>query len=258
MAASATAAGAVTRDLASGLRQGWRATPPEERRRFWIRLLVATLAAAGASALTALWLPGLAENGLLPGDAALDEWMDGALSLHSALWVGAFTSSAMIMPIVGVAAVLQGRRGRWERAATMFVAYLASKAIIMAGWNVWDRDRPADVAGGDIVPADLSSYPSGHAVQTWTVYGLLALWWVAASDRWWEKALVWIGLLALSAVIAVGRVRIGAHNPSDVLGGIVLGAIWLAGAAWAEAAVGRRRDGAAVDPAGPVRAGGSR
>jgi membrane-associated phospholipid phosphatase len=249
VAASATATGAVARDLASGLRRGWRDTPAEERRRFWVRLLVATLVAAGASALTALWLPGLAENGLLPGDAVMDEWMDGALSLHSALWVGALTSSAMIMPIVGVAAVLQGRRGRWERAATMVVAYLASKAIIMAGWNVWDRDRPADVAGGDIVPADLSSYPSGHAVQTWTVYGLLALWWVAASDRWWEKALVWTGLLALSLVIAVGRVRIGAHHPSDVLGGLVLGAIWLAGAAWAEAAVRQRTNRSVRTPA---------
>jgi membrane-associated phospholipid phosphatase len=237
MTESRTATARVARSFGRGARQGWRETLPDDRRRFWVRLLVATLLATGASALAALWLPGLAENGLLPGDARLDEWMDGALSLHSAIWVGAFTSSAMVMPIVAVAAILQGHRGRWERAATMVVAYIASKAIIMAGWNVWDRDRPADVAGGDIVPADLSSFPSGHTVQAWTVYGLLALWWVSASDRWWEKALVWIGLLALSLVIAVGRVRIGAHHPSDTLGGIVLGAIWLAGAAWAEGAV---------------------
>jgi membrane-associated phospholipid phosphatase len=238
--ASGTATARVAKSFGSGVRKGWRDTPPDERRRFWVRLLVATLAAAGASALTALWLPALAENGLLPGDAPLDDWMDGAMGVHSAVWLGAFTSSAMVTPILAVAAVLQGRRGRWERAATAVVAYIASKAIIMAGWTVWDRDRPADVAGGDIVPADLSSYPSGHSVQTLTVYGLLALWWVSASDRWWEKALVWIGLLALSLILAVGRVRMGAHHPSDVLAGIVLGAIWLAGAAWAERAVRRR------------------
>lgn len=236
-ALSGTAAGRVLGTAWRGLRGGWSETPAEERKRYGVRLVIATGLAVGASAVTARLLPTVAIDGLLPGDRALDEWMDGAMSLHSAIWVGAFTSSAMLMPLVALVAVVQARDGRWERATTMVAAYLASKAIILAGWNTWDRPRPGDVAGGEIVPVGLSSYPSGHAVQSWTVYGLLALWWASASERWWERALIWIGLLAASLVIAVGRVRMGAHHPSDVLGGIVLGAVWLAGAAWAERAV---------------------
>jgi undecaprenyl-diphosphatase len=146
----------------------------------------------------------------------------------------------MVTPLLVLAAVLWARKERWERAATAVVAYLASKAIIFAGWNSWDRDRPADVAGGELVPADLASFPSGHSVQVWTVYGLLILWWAASTDRVWERTLAWTLLLAGSIIIGVGRVAIGAHYPSDILGGMVLGGLWLAGAAWAERAVRSR------------------
>lgn len=199
-----------------------------------MRLLAATVTAGVASAIAALLLRGVAVDGLLPGDAVVIDRLKEALSIHSGVWLGAFTSSAMVTPLLVLAAVLWARKGRWERATTAIVAYIASKVIILAGWNTWDRSRPADVAGGELVPADLSSFPSGHAVQTWTVYGLLVLWWATSSSRGWERALAWGLLLVGSLIIGVGRVRIGAHYPSDILGGMVLGALWLAGAAWAE------------------------
>lgn len=224
----------LARSAWRGASRGWGGTGVEARKRFGIRLLLATVVAAAAAAGSALLLQGVAVDGLLPGDATLMARARGSMSLHSGLWLGAFTSSAMVTPLLVLAAVLWARKERWERAATALAAYVASKAIIMAGWNSWSRARPADVAGGEIVPAGLASYPSGHAVQIWTVYGLLVLWWTASTDRGWERTLAWSLLLVASLVIGAGRVRIGAHYPSDILGGIALGALWLAGAAWAE------------------------
>ncbi len=236
---SSSALARVSRAVWRGARDGWNGTDPDARSRFLVRILAATLVAAAAASASALFLSRFAVDGALPGDAELTARVMELLSVHSAIWLGAFTSSAMVTPLLVLAAVLWARRGRWERAATAVVAYIASKAIIFAGWNTWDRARPADVLGGELVPAGLSSYPSGHSVQTWTVYGLLVLWWATSSDRAWERALAWTLLLAGSLIIGVGRIRIGAHYPSDIAGGIVLGALWLAGAAWAERAVGR-------------------
>lgn len=203
-----------------------------------MRLLAATLLAVAASVGSALLLQGVAVDGRLPGDALLAARVRDLLSVHSAVWLGAFTSSAMVLPLLVLAAVLWARAGRWERAATAVAAFLASKAIILAGWTTWTRARPADVAGGALVPAEMSSYPSGHTVQTWTVYGLMVVWWAASTGRRWERALAWTLLLVGSVVIGAGRVRIGAHHPSDILGGTLLGALWLAGAAWAERGTG--------------------
>lgn len=233
---SSSAAARAARSAWRGARRGWRATDLGARKRFGLRLLLVTLVAAAAAAGSAFLLQRLAADGLLPGDASLGDRADALMSVHSAVWLGAFTSSAMVVPLLVLAAVIWARQGRWERSATAVAAFIASKAIIFAGWYTWSRERPADVAGGELVPAELSSYPSGHAVQVWTVYGLFVLWWTASTDRGWERALAWILLLASSLVIGVGRVRIGAHHPSDIVGGLALGALWLAGVAWAERA----------------------
>lgn len=238
--ASSSALGRIARSTRNGARAGWHGTDRDRRKRYVVRIAVATLIATAASAALALLLQGMAVDGLLPGDRAIGDRVDDWLSVHSGVWLGAFTSSAMVTPLLVLAAVLWARKGRWERAATAVIAYVASKAILQAGWTTWSRDRPADVVGGELIPAELASFPSGHAVQTLTVYGLLVVWWASSTSRAWERVLAWTLLIAGSLVLGAGRVRIGAHHPSDIYGGILLGALWLVGAAWAERAV--RRD----------------
>jgi membrane-associated phospholipid phosphatase len=232
-----SAAVRVVRDSWSAARRGWRETPGPVRSRAVARLVGATVAAAAVSFILALILPTWADSAArLPGDAAVDAWVEGVISVHSALWLGAVTSSPMVVPLVVLAAVLWARDGRWDRAVQALTAFVASKAIIMAGWLTWARPRPADVGGGEIVPAGMSSFPSGHSVQALTIYGLLTVWWITATDRGWERALAVITLLVGSALVGIARIRIGAHHPTDVAGGMLLGALWLAGASWSDRA----------------------
>lgn len=210
--------------------------------------------ATAASVASALVLREVAVDGALPGDAALERWVDPLLSVHDALWVSAFTSSAMVTPLLVAVAILAARARRWERALLAVLTYVASKLIALPGWWTWSRTRPGDVADGLLIPEGLASYPSGHAVQTITVYGLLALWWTRSTDRAWERALAWVLLMALLVAVGLGRVRIGAHYPSDILGGAVLGGVWLAGVALAERALGRQRRAEADGPRPHTRA----
>ncbi len=66
------------------------------------------------------------------------------------------------------------------------------------------------------------SFPSGHAMSAVAVYGLLALLlWQRGQRGWAALAGLWVPLVALS------RVYLGVHYPSDVLASLALGTIWL-------------------------------
>lgn len=80
--------------------------------------------------------------------------------------------------------------------------------------------RPIDLYTG----ADAFSFPSGHATHAAALY--LSLAWLAthnAALRWKILGFVLAGLLV--AAIAVSRVYLAAHWPSDVLAGLALGSM---------------------------------
>jgi len=66
------------------------------------------------------------------------------------------------------------------------------------------------------------SFPSGHAMSAIAYFGLLALvLWQKGHRGWAVLAGLWVPLVALS------RVYLGAHYPSDVLASLTIGTIWL-------------------------------
>lgn len=74
------------------------------------------------------------------------------------------------------------------------------------------------------------SFPSGHVVHFVVFFGLLAL--VLPSWRAMSPPAVWmlrLSCLALILLAGLGRIALGAHWPSDVLGGYLLGLLCLRG-----------------------------
>ena len=66
-------------------------------------------------------------------------------------------------------------------------------------------------------------FPSGHALAAVAFYGmLLVLWHRRGGRRGWQWGVTG-GLLLLIVLIGVSRIYLGAHWPSDVLGGYALG-----------------------------------
>ncbi|MBW3630384.1 MAG: phosphatase PAP2 family protein [Gemmatimonadetes bacterium] len=164
------------------------------------------------------------------------------LPFDAAIWWEAFGASSMLIPLTLVAIVLCVRADRPILAAEFFAAFALAKPIFLVGWKMWDRARPDLLAGGVAAPS-LHSFPSGHAVQTVAVYGLLTYLWLRHSSSVVERIVGTAAWLALSGIVGIARLRMGVHWPSDVIVGWAIGAAWLTAllvALWrAEAAGGR-------------------
>jgi undecaprenyl-diphosphatase len=116
-------------------------------------------------------------------------------------------------------------RGRIRLALAWMIAAAAVGLLndLLKQW--YDRPRPQ--FGRVLVGTGNSSFPSGHAMGSAVIYGLLAYWLMRSLPGRVGRALA-DGLLVLVLAIAASRVVLGAHWPSDVVAGVVAGGAWLA------------------------------
>ena len=94
-----------------------------------------------------------------------------------------------------------------------------------------DENYPAGDLVNILTPAPGFSYPSGHAVFfTWMSFMLAAS--VSPALRPRYRPILWIIAGAVIVLTCLARVWAGAHWPSDVLGGFLLGLGWSAFVLW--------------------------
>jgi undecaprenyl-diphosphatase len=74
------------------------------------------------------------------------------------------------------------------------------------------------------------SFPSGHVVRTVVAYGLLAFVIVRLSERRWVGRLAVAAAVVLIVAECFDRLFLNVHWESDVIGGLLLGGLGLAGA----------------------------
>jgi len=85
------------------------------------------------------------------------------------------------------------------------------------------RTRP----DGGLETENTFSFPSGHALIAAAFYGFLIYFCWRVSQSQAQKYLFLIAGLLLILLIGVSRLYLGVHFFSDVIGGYILGAIWL-------------------------------
>jgi undecaprenyl-diphosphatase len=151
-------------------------------------------------------------------DHRIVAWMSGLdLPLVTPFAKALSAVGASGLAFVVIAAVLSARSRRAAPVVVTLVTVIISETlsrILKAGF---DRPRPsiahADVHALVAVPGN-ASMPSGHA---WIAFACaVVLGGLAPRLRPW--------LLALASLIALSRVYLGVHYPSDVLVGAVCGA----------------------------------
>ncbi len=130
---------------------------------------------------------------------------------------------------------------RWRGPAILMLASLGGFGLEFGLKLVVHRPRPmAPLVHVDRLAQD-SSFPSGHALFFLYFYGLLGVLLLQRLPNTGERN----GLVAVClAVVVLGglsRIYLGEHWPSDVAGGFLLGALWLATLLWVTRRLGRSR-----------------
>jgi undecaprenyl-diphosphatase len=71
-----------------------------------------------------------------------------------------------------------------------------------------------------------SSFPSGHIAATICLYTAIALIVMPRTNRWWRWLTV-VAAVVMPLAVASSRLYRGMHYPTDVMGAILLSALWI-------------------------------
>lgn len=179
-------------------------------------------------------------DGIARADQPVASWFDahrtaGVTSvMRTVSTLGGGTGAAVVAALVGVV----GWR-RWGRRApaTMAVAFGGALALSQAIKQLAGRRRPT----GFGTAFDGFAFPSGHTTVAVAVWGAAALL-VATAQPWRRQVAVWAIAIGIGALVGFSRAYLGAHWLTDVLGGWLLGTVWLAAIVGADALIRRRSE----------------
>jgi membrane-associated phospholipid phosphatase len=126
------------------------------------------------------------------------------------------------MCLMAICVFLYFRRIRM--AAMLAVTMVGVAVLDVALKYAFHRSRPVAFFG----PTPSSySFPSGHALGSFCLYGILAAILAARARRQGAKFCVWIAAALLVGMIGFSRIYLGVHYASDVIAGYCAAAVWV-------------------------------
>jgi undecaprenyl-diphosphatase len=170
------------------------------------------------------------DDGIGRADVGLSRWLAGERSsdlndvtVYTSEVGGTLTITVLAVLAVAVAAFVWRR---WREPMLVAVAVAGEVGIFLLVTMLVDRERPPVTHLDEAPPT--SSFPSGHTAATIALWGALA---VLASERARSaltRNLFLVLAFVLPLLVASSRLYRGMHYLTDVLGGVVLGGLWLA------------------------------
>ena len=162
-------------------------------------------------------------------DDGVISWLHSEWGPNSDQVMLSFTTlgNAIVLGIfVALAAFGLWRAGRWIDSFGLLLAAGGAGVLNEVLKLTFQRARPSLFPG----PFHLTTYsfPSGHAMGSFACYGMLAYVGIRLLRSRPSKILLALAAVLLVLGVGLSRVYFGVHYPTDVLGGYIAGAIWLA------------------------------
>jgi undecaprenyl-diphosphatase len=153
-------------------------------------------------------------------------------------WLG---TNITLLPLTICAVLwLVLRKKRYHEAVYMAVVQVGSNSLNPAIKFLYVRERPS------IIPRrgwyDWAAYPSGHAIASIAVLVTLCI--VLYRVKGWRWPAFVVAPLLLVSLFS--RIYLGVHWPTDVIGGMLMGLVWLGFTYFAFREDQRRSSGEAV------------
>ncbi len=134
-----------------------------------------------------------------------------------------FGGSTVILSIIFISALYFTLRGRFNKAHIVILTGVTAMLTSSILKQIIARPRPSLWEPLDHVSS--FSFPSGHALVTAAVFGVLAMF---LAERFTErKRLIYIATDVLLFFIGLSRIYLGVHWPSDIIGGWLIGGVIL-------------------------------
>lgn len=105
----------------------------------------------------------------------------------------------------------------------LIVSVIGSTIFTYLTKMVFQRGRPVDI----LLLETTFSFPSGHATVTIALYGFIAYMAIRFSQDFARRVRILIVTVIFTALIGLSRILLNEHYLSDVLGGYLVGALWL-------------------------------
>jgi undecaprenyl-diphosphatase len=148
---------------------------------------------------------------------ALDEAM---------LEITALGTGVVVLMIVGISSLFLALTRHRYSALLLLVATGGGIILNNVLKMFFDRPRPQIFEWGE--HASTSSFPSGHAMSATIAYATVAYLAARLAKKRWIRWITILGAAIVIALIALSRMYLGVHYPSDVMAGAIIGLAWAA------------------------------
>jgi membrane-associated phospholipid phosphatase len=140
-------------------------------------------------------------------------------------WPGSLPQVIVILVVISIALYRTGYR--WE-AVVLWLANILEAGIAVGLKYIIRRPRPVE-GMGIVIYKDHSDFgfPSGHNFSYMMIFGLLAYYCYRLMKPSWLRTVLIVVMIAMVVVSGPIRIYFGAHWPSDVLAGYLLGVVAL-------------------------------
>lgn len=139
------------------------------------------------------------------------------------IWISNLGAWQIIVPFLLLILAVCWRRGNPGYGLPLMVAVAGSEAMTFLGKYAFHRPRPVEA----VLLEHSYAFPSGHATIAVAFYGYLAYLLIRGVESWRWRVNLLFGFTGLILLIGLSRMVLGVHYLSDVLGGYLIGGMWL-------------------------------